>query len=111
MEILETIPVGDVPEGAMRRTTGGVWVSLLQRMLAAHSRGEVVPVRLENQKELDRLRNGVQAGVRKAGYLLRPSIVSTGDEGLTVYLCLEPREPSPSPDGAERDEIGRRRRR
>ena len=107
MHILESVPDDEVPEGASRASRTGIWVDLIQRMLAARQQGRVLVVKLPDNKELYRLRNGVQIGLRKAGYLLHPAIIQE-DDGLKVYLQLEPRNP-PKNGAVERDQIGRRR--
>lgn len=110
MHFLESVPDDEVPAAAARGPVKGIWIELIDRMLTERKLGKVVVVELPDNKELSRLRNGVQVGLRNAGYRLHPAIVQEA-HGLRVYLQIQERDPQPNNGLPERDALGRRRRR
>lgn len=94
MEIVGSIAPEEVPENARRAPRTGVWSSLARRCIADHEDGRVTVVKVADQDELAKLRNGTAEALRKAGYGRRFSVEALRD-GLKVFMEIERVKPEP----------------
>jgi len=106
MEIIGSVEPQAVPEG--RRSTRGansVWAALARRAMMDHEQGRVTVVKLADQAEYKKMRNGIQPYLRVRKYHLNPVILEQPD-GLRVFMELQPLEASGSSDGLTTEQGG-----
>lgn len=98
MELVGSVTLDQMP-AAPQHTTRGVWSALAQRAISDHEKARVTYVKLDDDRELRRLRNGMMAYMRNSGYRLSTVVVRDGPgKPLNVYLKLDPREEEVKPD-------------
>jgi hypothetical protein len=66
-----------------------MWASLARRAMADHEQGRVTVVKLEDQTEYRKMRNGTQQYFRSRLFRLNPVILEQPD-GLRVFMELQP---------------------
>jgi hypothetical protein len=88
MEIIGSVDPNAVPAGARPRRLA-VWSVLARRVMIDHEQGRVTVVRLQDQAEYKKMRNGIVTYLRSRKYRLNPVIIQQAD-GLRVFMELQP---------------------
>jgi hypothetical protein len=92
MEIVGSVAPDEVPEGKRLSRPIGQWPTLVARAVADHESGRVTVIKVKDEKEYRRFRNGTALIFRaKTKYRLNPVIVEQPD-GWRVFLELQLRE-------------------
>lgn len=112
MELLDSVAPDDIPEQALSARSKGLggWRALYQRVVDDSHNGLVTVVKLKDQDEYKKLRNGTSNYFREGKYTLDARLMKESD-GLRVYLQAIPepetiqitrsRPPAPAPAAAE----------
>jgi len=91
MELLESVLADEVPTLANPVRGKGLWTDLARRAVADYAEGKVSVVRVKDQQEYRRMRNGMSQAFRDAGFQCMPRTIEEAD-GLRVYLELRAKE-------------------
>lgn len=87
VEVLESIAPSDVPQDAQRLGQRGVWQELIARLIADQEQGLVTVLRVPNEDEYKRMRNGIADTMRKRGFIVKAKVQPDAGS-LRVYLEL-----------------------
>lgn len=88
MEIVGSVASEEVPAGRRPRNTRvGIWPPVVARAITDHEQGRVTVIKVKDQKEYNRLRNGTALLFRKTKYRLHPVVVE-GTDGWRIFLEL-----------------------
>lgn len=89
MEVIGAVAPEEVPALPIK----GQWTTLFERVMADYNAGQVTVVRVPNQDEYRRMRNGMQSYFSRAGVILRTTIVPDNDPkkpgSLRVYMLVK----------------------
>lgn len=92
MEIVGSVDRTEIPQVARRSyRPPGIWAQLSMRAVKDHVAGRVTVVKLKDDKELKKMRAGLQIPLRKLGYKSRLVVIEQPD-GLRAFLELALRE-------------------
>jgi hypothetical protein len=70
----------------------GVWSSLARRAIMDHEQGRITVIKLKDEEEYKKMRNGCAQYFQTRRYRLNPLLVEQAD-GLRVFMELQPMEP------------------
>ena len=89
MELVGGVDPNQIPQRAERRSRFGVWTGLVAQAIGLHEQGQATLVKLEDDDEYHRMRNGCAEAFRKSGYRCEYSIVRhLPARNIDVYLEL-----------------------
>jgi len=100
MEIVGTVGPDDVPR-IERNPVRGQWTGLAARAAHEHSKGRILVVKLKDEDELKKLRNGTLSWLRANNLRLNPVVVhdqNGAEQSLRVFMEISLRE-DPAPGG------------